>query len=111
MVGSGHAGCEAALASARLGAKTALLTINRSAIARMSCNPSIGGMAKSHIVFELDALGGEMARNADYTGIQFRILNTRKGPAVQANRAQCDKAAYPKRMVAVLERTQNLDDH
>ena len=85
-----------------------LLTIDRSAIARMSCNPSIGGMAKSHIVFELDALGGEMARNTDHTGIQFRILNTRKGPAVQANRVQCDKAAYPRRMIAVLERTPNL---
>ncbi len=108
VVGSGHAGCEAALASARLGAKTALITIDRSAIARMSCNPSIGGMAKSHIVFELDALGGEMARNTDYTGIQFRVLNTRKGPAVQANRAQCDKAAYPRRMIAVLERTSSL---
>ena len=108
IVGSGHAGCEAALASARLGAKTMLLTIDRSAIARMSCNPSIGGMAKSHIVFEIDALGGEMARNTDYTGIQFRMLNTRKGPAVQANRAQCDKAAYPRRMIAVLERTPNL---
>jgi tRNA uridine 5-carboxymethylaminomethyl modification enzyme len=108
VVGSGHAGCEAALASARLGVKTALVTIDRTAIARMSCNPSIGGMAKSHIVFELDSLGGEMARNTDYTGIQFRILNTRKGVAVQANRAQCDKAAYPRRMVAVLENTPNL---
>ena len=108
VIGSGHAGCEAALASARLGAKTALVTIDRSAIARMSCNPSIGGMAKSHIVFELDALGGEMARNTDFTGIQIRVLNTRKGPAGQANRAQCDKAAYPRRMAAVLERTQNL---
>ena len=108
VVGSGHAGCEAALASARLGANTKLITIDLSAIARMSCNPSIGGMAKSHIVFEIDALGGEMARNADYTGIQFRILNTRKGPAVQANRVQCDKVAYPRRMIAVLERTPNL---
>jgi tRNA uridine 5-carboxymethylaminomethyl modification enzyme len=108
VVGAGHAGCEAALVSARLGAKTALITISRSVIARMSCNPSIGGMAKSHIVFELDALGGEMARNTDYTGIQFRILNTRKGPAVQANRAQCDKTAYPIRMTAVLDRTPNL---
>ena len=108
VVGSGHAGCEAALASARLGAKTALITMDRSAIARLSCNPSIGGMAKSHIVFELDALGGEMARNTDYTGIQFRVLNTRKGPAVQANRAQCDKAAYPRRMISVLEKTSNL---
>ena len=108
VIGSGHAGCEAALASARLGARTALITIDRKAIARMSCNPSIGGMAKSHIVFELDALGGEMARNADYTGIQFRILNTRKGPAVQANRVQSDKQAYPARMIAVIDRTPNL---
>ncbi|MFH0954031.1 MAG: tRNA uridine-5-carboxymethylaminomethyl(34) synthesis enzyme MnmG [Verrucomicrobiota bacterium] len=109
VVGGGHAGYEAALAAARMGAKTALVTIDRSAIARMSCNPSVGGMAKSHIVFELDALGGEMARNTDYTGIQFRTLNTRKGPAVQAHRAQCDKAAFPRRMIAVIERTRGLE--
>ena len=108
VVGGGHAGCEAALASSRLGAKTALFTMDPAAVARMSCNPSIGGMAKSHIVFEVDALGGEMARNTDYTGIQFRVLNTRKGPAVQANRAQCDKAAYSARMAAVLAATANL---
>lgn len=108
VIGAGHAGCEAALAAARMGARTALVTLHRDAIARMSCNPSIGGMAKSHIVFELDALGGEMARNADYTGIQFRVLNTRKGPAVQANRVQCDKPAYSARMTAVIERTPNL---
>ena len=108
VVGAGHAGCEAALAAARMGVKTALLTLDRAAVARMSCNPSIGGMAKSHIVFELDALGGEMARNTDYTGIQFRVLNTRKGPAVRSNRAQCDKAAYAIRMVSVIESTQNL---
>lgn len=108
VIGAGHAGCEAALAAARMGARTALVTLHRDAIARMSCNPSIGGMAKSHIVFELDALGGEMARNADYTGIQFRVLNTRKGPAVQANRVQCDKPAYSARMTAVIERTPKL---
>ncbi|MCX6997978.1 MAG: tRNA uridine-5-carboxymethylaminomethyl(34) synthesis enzyme MnmG [Kiritimatiellaeota bacterium] len=108
VVGAGHAGCEAALASARMKASTAMLTMDREAIARMSCNPSIGGMAKSHIVFELDALGGEMARNTDFTGIQFRVLNTRKGPAVRANRAQCDKAAYSSRMIRVLETTSNL---
>jgi tRNA uridine 5-carboxymethylaminomethyl modification enzyme len=108
VVGAGHAGYEAALASARIGAKTALVTMEKSAIARMSCNPSIGGIAKSHMVMELDALGGEMARNTDYTGIQFRTLNTRKGPAVQAHRAQNDKAAFPLRMQAVIDRTPNL---
>jgi tRNA uridine 5-carboxymethylaminomethyl modification enzyme len=108
VVGAGHAGYEAALASARIGAKTALVTMEKSAIARMSCNPSIGGIAKSHMVMELDALGGEMARNTDYTGIQFRTLNTRKGPAVQAHRAQNDKSAFPLRMQAVIGRTPNL---
>ncbi len=108
VVGAGHAGYEAALASARLGASTALVTMEKEAIARMSCNPSIGGIAKSHMVMELDALGGEMARNTDYTGIQFRTLNTRKGPAVQAHRAQCDKVAFPKRMQAVINQTSGL---
>lgn len=108
VVGAGHAGCEAALASARLGAETLLITVSKGTVARMSCNPSIGGMAKSHIVFELDALGGEMARNTDYTGIQFRTLNTRKGPAVQANRAQCDKDRYPRRMQAVISAQERL---
>ena len=102
VVGAGHAGCEAALAAARMGAETALVTLDKNAVARMSCNPSIGGIAKSHMVFELDALGGEMAENTDATGIQFRVLNTRKGPAVRANRAQCDKAAYSARMLRVL---------
>lgn len=109
VVGAGHAGCEAALASARLGARTALLTLDAHRIAEMPCNPSVGGIAKSHLVFELDALGGEMATNTDYTGIQFRVLNTRKGPAVRANRAQCDKAAYSARMAAVLAATDNLE--
>ncbi len=109
VVGAGHAGYEAALASARLGAKTGLLTMEKKAIARMSCNPSIGGIAKSHMVMELDALGGEMARNTDYTGIQFRTLNTRKGPAVQAHRVQNDKEAFPARMQAVIDQTANLD--
>ena len=108
VVGGGHAGCEAALAAAHLGCRTALVTMSRASIARMSCNPSIGGIAKSHLVFELDALGGEMARNTDYTGIQFRTLNTSKGPAVQANRAQSDKQAYSKRMIAVLCSTWNI---
>ena len=109
VIGAGHAGCEAALAAARMGARTALVTMDRRAVARMSCNPSIGGMAKSHIVHELDALGGEMARNADHTGIQFRVLNTRKGPAVQATRVQCDKTAYGVRMAAVVGTTANLE--
>jgi tRNA uridine 5-carboxymethylaminomethyl modification enzyme len=109
VVGGGHAGCEAALASARLGAQTVLLNIRKSSIARMSCNPSIGGIAKSHITCELDALGGEQARNTDYTGIQFRTLNTRKGPAVQAFRAQCDKNLYPVRMQIVLAQQKNLE--
>jgi tRNA uridine 5-carboxymethylaminomethyl modification enzyme len=108
VVGAGHAGCEAALAAARLGCRTALITMGRSSVACMPCNPSIGGIAKSHLVFELDALGGEMAKNADYTGIQFRVLNTNRGPAVQSNRAQCDKDAYAARMLSVIERTSNL---
>jgi len=109
VVGGGHAGCEAALAAARLGTKTCLLNIDKSYIARMSCNPSIGGIAKSHITCELDALGGEQARNTDFTAIQLRTINTRKGPAVQAHRAQCDKALYPARMQAVLAGQPNLE--
>ena len=108
VVGAGHAGCEAALAAARMGANTALLTMDRLAIARMLCNPSIGGIAKSHIVCELDALGGEMGLNSDCTGIQFRTLNTKKGPAVQAFRTQCDKHAYANRMRRVVEKTPHL---
>lgn len=109
VIGAGHAGCEAALASARMGARTALITMDRRSIARMSCNPSIGGIAKSHIVCELDALGGEMGRNSDHAGIQFRTLNTKKGPAVQAFRAQCDKHIYADRMRQVVESTPFLD--
>lgn len=109
VVGGGHAGCEAALAAARLGASTLLLSIDRTYIGRMSCNPSIGGIAKSHITCELDAIGGEQARNTDFTSIQLRTINTRKGPAVQAHRAQCDKALYPARMQAVLAGCKNLD--
>lgn len=108
VIGAGHAGCEAALAAARLGARTALVTMDPLAAARLSCNPSIGGMAKSHMVFELDALGGEIALNTDCTGIQFRVLNRRKGPAVRANRVQCDKPAYSARMLAVLTAQENL---
>lgn len=108
VIGAGHAGCEAALATARLGMATALITLKKEAISRMSCNPSIGGIAKSHLVFELDALGGEMARNTDYTAIQLRVLNTKKGPAVRSHRAQCDKPAYSRRMAWVVEHTPGL---
>jgi len=108
IVGAGHAGCEAALAASRMGCTTLLLTINLDAIALMSCNPAIGGLAKGHLVKEIDALGGEMAKNIDSTGIQFRILNTRKGPAVRASRAQADKQLYRLRMKRVLEHQNNL---
>lgn len=108
VVGGGHAGCEAALASSKLGCNTALITFSKDAAARMSCNPSIGGIGKSHLVFELDALGGIIAENADFAGIQFRTLNTRKGPAVQANRAQCDKELYSRRMLSILENSPSL---
>ena len=109
VVGAGHAGYEAALAAGRMGARTALVTIEKEAIGRMSCNPSIGGMAKSHIVCELDGLGGELGRNADYTGIQFRTLNTRKGPAVQANRVQNDKDLFSQRIQAMVEEVDSLE--
>lgn len=109
VVGGGHAGCEAALAAARMGTPVLLLSINLDAIALMSCNPAIGGLAKGHLVKEIDALGGEMAKNIDATGIQFRILNTRKGPAVRASRAQADKQQYRLRMKHVLEQQENLD--
>jgi tRNA uridine 5-carboxymethylaminomethyl modification enzyme len=109
VVGSGHAGVEAALASARLQCLTLLLTQNLDTVAQMSCNPAIGGLAKGHIVRELDALGGAMAINTDATGIQYRMLNRTKGPSVRAPRAQCDKKAYQFRMKAVLERADGLD--
>jgi tRNA uridine 5-carboxymethylaminomethyl modification enzyme len=109
VIGAGHAGCEAALAAARMGAATLLLTSNMDNIAHMSCNPAIGGLGKGHMVKEIDALGGEMGKNIDATGIQFRILNTSKGPAVRASRAQADKLLYKKRMKWVLENTKNLD--
>lgn len=102
VVGGGHAGCEAALAAARMGAKTLLLTMEKDRIAQMSCNPAIGGIAKGHLVKEIDALGGEMARNTDRAGIQFRFINTSKGPAVKALRAQCDKALYRSAMQETL---------
>src|SRR5262245_59805630 len=108
VVGAGHAGIEAALAAARLGCGTLLLTMNLDSIGQMSCNPAIGGLAKGHLVREIDALGGEMGKCADLTGIQFRMLNTRKGPAVQAPRCQSDKKAYQLRMKLVCEQQPNL---
>jgi tRNA uridine 5-carboxymethylaminomethyl modification enzyme len=109
VVGAGHAGCEAALAASRMGHPTLLLSINLDHIAAMSCNPAIGGLAKGHLVKEMDALGGEMARNADETGIQFRRLNTRKGLAVQGTRSQNDRDLYRKRMKSVVEQQTDLD--
>lgn len=109
VIGSGHAGIEAAMAAARMGCRTAMVTQNLDTIGQMSCNPAIGGLAKGHMVREIDALGGAMGSNADATGIQFRMLNRSKGPSVRAPRAQCDKKAYQFRMKAVLERTPMLD--
>src|SRR5690348_7877279 len=103
VVGAGHAGIEAALAAARVGADVALITQNIDHIGQMSCNPAIGGIGKGHLVKEIDALGGEMARAIDATGIQFRTLNTKKGPAVRATRAQADKALYRAYMKRLLE--------
>ncbi len=108
IIGAGHAGCEAASASARLGAETALITINLDLIGQMSCNPAVGGIAKGHIVREIDALGGIMGRIIDRTGIQFRLLNRSRGPAVQSPRAQADRALYRFEMRKVLEATSNL---
>ena len=109
VVGAGHAGCEAALAAARLGHLTLVVTVNVDHIGEMSCNPAVGGLAKGHLVREIDALGGEMAKNIDATGIQFRRLNTKKGPAVQSSRAQADKEQYRLRMKGILEQQDNLD--
>jgi len=103
VVGAGHAGCEAAMAAARMGLKTALITMNLDLIAQMSCNPAIGGVAKGHLVREVDALGGIMGEVADSVGIQFRLLNSSRGPAVWSPRAQCDKQLYRIKMRELLE--------
>src|SRR5438874_6214736 len=108
VVGAGHAGCEAAMACARMGLRTALFTLNVDLIAQMSCNPAVGGIAKGHLVREIDALGGVMGEVADAVAIQFRLLNTSRGPAVWSPRAQCDKKQYRIRMKEVLEREPNL---
>ena len=108
IIGGGHAGCEAALAASRMGANTLLITSKKEAIAKMPCNPSIGGLAKSHLVYELDALGGEMGRNADATALQAKTLNSSRGPAVQATRTQCAKTEYALRMQSVIFSQKNL---
>lgn len=109
IVGGGHAGCEAALAAARMGARALLLTMDEDKIAQMSCNPAVGGIAKGHLVKEIDALGGEMGRNTDRAGIQFKMINTSKGPAVRALRVQCDKKLYRERMQETLRAQKGLD--
>ena len=108
VIGGGHAGCEAASASARMGVRTALVTLNLDLIGQMSCNPAIGGIAKGHLVREIDALGGIMGRIIDRTGIQFRLLNRSRGPAVQSPRAQADRSLYRQEMRRTLEATANL---
>src|SRR5512142_2888651 len=108
VVGADHAGCEAAMASARMGLKTALYTLNVDLIAQMSCNPAVRGIAKGHLVREVDALGGIMGEITDAVGIQFRLLNTSRGPAVWSPRAQCHKQAYRLKMREVLESQPNL---
>src|SRR3989475_12098267 len=108
VIGGGHAGCEAASAAGRIGAQTAMVTLNLDLIGQMSCNPAIGGIAKGHLVREIDALGGIMGRVIDRTGIQFRLLNRSRGPAVQSPRAQADRALYRKEMRRALEETSNL---
>ncbi len=108
VIGAGHAGCEAARACARLGLNTAMVTMNLDLIAQMSCNPAVGGIAKGHLVREIDALGGIMGELTDAVGIQFRLLNTSRGPAVWSPRAQCDKKMYRVKMREILEREPNL---
>src|SRR5512146_1638332 len=108
VIGAGHAGCEAAMAAARMGLKAALFTLNLDLIAQMSCNPAVGGIAKGHLVREVDALGGIMGEVTDAVGIQFRLLNTSRGPAVWSPRAQCDKQQYRLKMRQTLEAQPNL---
>src|ERR687885_1819873 len=108
VIGAGHAGCEAASAAARMGAQTALITLNLDLIGQMSCNPAVGGIAKGNLVREIDALGGIMGRIIDRTGIQFRLLNRSRGPAVRSPRAQADRSLYRTEMRATLEATPNL---
>ena len=108
VIGAGHAGAEAALAGARMGFNTLILSGNLDTICQMSCNPAIGGLAKGHLVKEIDALGGEMGRNIDATGIHYKMLNKSKGPAVWAPRAQADKKAYQFRMKNILEKQKGL---
>src|SRR4030088_1137545 len=108
VVGAGHAGCEASRACARMGLRTAMITMNLDLIAQMSCNPAVGGIAKGHLVREIDALGGVMGEVTDAVGIQFRLLNTSRGPAVWSPRAQCDKKQYRIRMKETLEKEPNL---
>ncbi|MDX1411699.1 MAG: tRNA uridine-5-carboxymethylaminomethyl(34) synthesis enzyme MnmG, partial [Nitrospirales bacterium] len=109
VVGGGHAGCEAALAGARMGCQVVLLTMDPTKIAQMPCNPAVGGIAKGHLVKEIDALGGEIGRNTDISGIQFRMLNTKKGPAVRALRVQCDKGLYSANMQKTLSHQSGID--
>jgi tRNA uridine 5-carboxymethylaminomethyl modification enzyme len=109
VIGGGHAGIEAALASARMGYQTAMVTLDKKAIGRMSCNPAIGGLAKGQMVREIDALGGEMGYTADHTGIQFRMLNRSRGPAVWARRAQADRQLYSDFMVKSISDQENLN--
>src|SRR6266545_3454728 len=108
VIGAGHAGCEAARACARMGLNTAMVTMNLDLVAQMSCNPAVGGIAKGHLVREIDALGGIMGEVTDAVGIQFRLLNTSRGPAVWSPRAQCDKQQYRQKMREVLESQPNL---
>src|SRR4051812_48404309 len=109
IIGAGHAGCEAASACARMGVPTALITLRKDPIAQMSCNPAVGGIAKGHLVREIDALGGIMGEVTDAVGIQFRLLNTSRGPAVWSPRAQCDKTQYRVKMREVLEAQEGLE--